>query len=113
MLVEQIAKIAHQANKAYCETIEDYTQPNWEDAPDWQKTSAINGVKFHLDNPNAGPSGSHVNWLKEKLENGWKYGPVKDPAKKEHPCCVPYEQLPREQQLKDSLFTAIVKSFLN
>ena len=26
--------------------------------------------------------------------DGWKYGPVKDPEKKEHPCFVPYDDLP-------------------
>jgi hypothetical protein len=33
---------------------------------------------------------------------------VKDPEKKEHPCFVPYESLPAEQQAKDHLFKGIV-----
>ena len=106
--VEQIARVAHQTNKAFCESIGDNTQPNWEDAPDWQKTSAINGVKFHIVHPGSPPSASHDNWLKEKTEEGWKYGKVKDPEKKEHPCFVPYEDLPTEQKVKDSLFIGVV-----
>jgi len=65
---------------------------------------------FHRENPNANASHSHEQWLKEKRDNGWKYGPVKDPDKKEHPCFVPFDKLPREQQAKDYLFKAIVNS---
>lgn len=103
-----IAKVCHEANKALCETQGDSSQPTWDNVPDWQGESAVNGVIFHIDNPDADASASHENWLKEKLEAGWKYGPVKDPEKKEHPCCVPFGDLPPEQQLKDHLFKAIV-----
>lgn len=110
MTTENVAQIAHELNRAYCQSINDYSQPPWEDAPDWQKQSAINGVKFHIENPDAPPSASHDSWLKEKIENGWVYGPVKNPDKKEHPCCVPYEQLPIEQQSKDYIFRQIIHS---
>ena len=108
--IEEIAKVCHEANRGYCKALGDDSQLPWDEAPQWAKTSAINGVRFHLDNPNAGPSGSHENWLKEKEKEGWKYGELKDPEKKEHPCFVPYDQLPKEQQAKDYIFTALVKS---
>lgn len=108
MTVFDIAKVCHEANKAYCESIGDHSQPSWDNAPAWQKESAEDGVLFHLNNPGVKPSNSHDNWLKEKAENGWKYGPVKNPEKKEHPCFVPYNQLPDEQKRKDALFIAIV-----
>lgn len=110
MTIEQIAKVAHELNKAYCESIGDNSQPTWEDAPEWQKSSAVNGVKFHLENPTAGPSASHDSWLKQKEEEGWKYGEVKDPEKKEHPCFVPYEKLPTEQKAKDYIFRQVIHS---
>lgn len=59
MTIEQIAKTAHELNKAYCASLGDHSQPSWEDAPDWQKDSAIRGVQFHLNNPTAGPEASH------------------------------------------------------
>ena len=104
------AKICHQANKALCETIYDNSQVDWEKAPEWQKESAIKGVSFCIDNPDAPPSANHDSWLKEKSDNGWVYGEVKDADKKTHPCCVPFEKLPPKQQAKDYLFKAIVKS---
>ena len=112
MNIENIAKVAHEVNKAFCHSIGDHSQPDWKDAPDWQKSSAVNGVKFHIDNPGAPPSASHDNWLKQKEEEGWSYGPVKDPEKKQHPCFVPYDQLPTEQKSKDFLFKQIVHSLL-
>ena len=57
------------------------------------------------------PSASHDSWLKQKKADGWKWGPEKNPDKKEHPCCLPYEQLPADQRMKDYLFGAIVKAF--
>lgn len=110
MKTEQVARVAHEVNKAYCESIGDNSQPSWEEAPEWQKSSAINGVKFHIENPNASPAHSHDSWMKQKTEEGWKYGPVKDAEKKEHPCYLPYEQLPTEQKSKDYLFRQIIHS---
>jgi len=108
MNIESIAKVCHEANKALCEGIGDASQVPWEEAPQWQKDSAIDGVRFNLRHPGAPASASHDNWLKDKKAAGWKYGEVKDPEKKEHPCFVPYKELPKEQQAKDHLFKSIV-----
>lgn len=104
---EFIAEVAHEVNRAYCLALGDDSQPPWAEAPDWQQQSALNGVDLHLGE-DAGPEASHANWMEEKLEAGWKYGPVKDPDKKEHPCLVPFAELPREQQAKDYIFRAVV-----
>ncbi|MGD1893996.1 MAG: RyR domain-containing protein [Cyclobacteriaceae bacterium] len=108
----QIARTVHYVNQMYCQAISESSNPFWEDTPEWQKQSVVNGVKFYLENLDAHPCDSHNSWLKKKEEDGWVYGEVKDPKKKHHPCMVPYEKLPKEQQIKDSLFIAVVKSFL-
>jgi hypothetical protein len=109
--IVKIAKLAHQVNKAYCEAIGDNSQVTWDEAPHWQKESAINGVKYHIENPNITPKMSHENWCKEKEKDGWTYGDVKDPIKKEHPCMKPYSELPKEQKIKDYLFKTICDFF--
>lgn len=109
----EIAFVAHEVNRAYCEALGDDSQPPWEVAPKWQRESAVKGVEFHSANPKAGPEHSHEEWLKEKDSDGWKYGPVKDAAKKEHPCFVPYAELPKEQQAKDYIFRAIVHALVD
>lgn len=109
---EKIAELCHEANRAYCAAIGDTSQLEWASAPQWQRDSAVKGVEFIRDNPEAKPSASHDSWLAEKASTGWKFGPVKDADKKEHPCFVPYEQLPVEQKAKDYIFGAIARTCL-
>lgn len=103
-----IAQVAHEINRAYCASLGDVSQAAWSDAPEWQRQSAMAGVAMHIANPTATPADSHASWLAEKIAAGWIYGPVKDADKKEHPCCVPYDELPAEQKAKDYLFRAVV-----
>lgn len=110
MAIEHIASVCHEANRAFCETIGDDSQVPWKYAPDWQKKSAIEGVIFHL-NGDHGPEASHEHWMKAKLKDGWVYGAVKDPDAKTHPCLVPFDQLPTNQQQKDYLFRSNVRGF--
>lgn len=78
MTPEAIARICHQANKAYCESLGETSQKDWEEAPEWARMSAIKGVEFNLQNPSAS-----------------------------HECFLPYDQLPIEHR-HDSLFKAVV-----
>lgn len=96
------------ANRAYCIARGDMSQPTWKAAPEWQKASARLGVEAALRLEQT-PKKSHEGWLAQKLAEGWKYGPVKDPVKKEHPCILPYDDLPAFQKLKDDIFIATVR----
>jgi len=113
--INQIARVAHEANRAYCATIGDTTHAPWEHAPEWQKRSALGGVKLHLDSLAQGqtvpPQDAHAAWMMDRKAQGWLFGPVKDPEKKTHPLLRPYNQLPVEEQLKDYLFGAVVSAF--
>ena len=104
---EEIARACHEVNRAYCQALGDTSQPAWEDAPEWQRASARLGVELHMSGDH-GPEASHESWMEQKLAEGWKFGPVKNPERKEHPCIVPFDALPREQQAKDFLFRAVV-----
>jgi hypothetical protein len=110
MQVIQIAQICHEANRAYCAQLGDDSQVPWDEAPEWQKDSAINGVQFHMDNPFANPIDSHANWMAEKEQAGWKWGPEKDEDLKLHPCFKHYHELPIEQRIKDQLFINVVRA---
>ena len=109
MNANQIAQVCHEANAAYCRAIGDFSQRSWNEAEQWQRDSAITGVGFALAHPDAPASAQHEAWLKDKKKDGWVFGEVKNPAKKEHPCMVAYADLPLEQRLKDRLFKAVVK----
>lgn len=108
--VLQIAMVCHQANKAWCDAHGDSTQKNWDEAEGWQRQSAITGVLFRMDNPEAGHDAQHNAWLEDKKKEGWVYGDVKDTEAKTHPCMVEFDLLPDFQKKKDALFCAIVDS---
>lgn len=112
MKLEQIAQVAHEVNRAYCQSLGDDSQPAWEDAPSWQRDSALLGVELHANNPDAGPEASHESWMQQKEKDGWVFGLAKDPEAKTHPCMVPFSELPREQQAKDYIFRSVVHSLL-
>ena len=44
---------------------------------------------------------AHDIWARQRLAEGWTYGPERDDAKKQHPCLVPYEQLPESEKEYD------------
>ena len=106
---ESIARVAHEINKSYCEAMGDSSQAPWEEVPEWQSSSAIAGVSFHRDNPEASPADSHKSWLRVKEAEGWEYGEVKDVEAKINPCFLPYEELPLEHKVKDFLFSCVVR----
>ncbi len=108
IIVEACARAAHEANRAYCLAIGDSSQPSWEEAPTWQRESAIAGVDGAISGNT--PEQSHTGWMRQKMDDGWIFGPVKDPLKKEHPCMVAYGALPPEQRAKDALFLAVVRA---
>lgn len=111
-LVERAARTAHEANRLYCNSIGDHSQKFWDFCPDWQKDSARAGVKALIENPELTSAQLHESWMAEKETNGWVHGPVKDEETKEHPCMVPYNELPQEQRHKDMFFGTIVRSVI-
>ncbi len=110
MKIEIIAMVCHEANRAWCEGNNDFSQKKWEDAEIWQQEAAIAGVKFRLENPDVPVSATHNDWMANKLADGWKYGPNKNMEIKTHPCLIPFDDLPEYEKKKDYLFQAIVKA---
>lgn len=104
----EIAKLCHEVNRAYCSALGDTSHLPWDDAPGWQRDSAIKGVRSLLAGQITSPEATHEAWLAYKQQEGWTFGPVKDAALKQHPCCVPYAQLPAAEKAKDYIFKAIV-----
>lgn len=43
----------------------------------------------------------HEVWSKNRMDDGWTYGPVRDDAQKKHPCLVPYGELPEREKEYD------------
>ena len=45
----------------------------------------------------------HDVWAKNRIAEGWTWGPVRDDEKRQTPCLVPYEELPEEEEEPDEL----------
>lgn len=109
--VQACAAAAHEVNRAWCVAHGDNSQAHWPLAPEWAQDSAVQGVEGVLRGNT--PRQSHEGWLAHKAAEGWKYGPVKDADAKVHPCFVPYDELPPQQQVKDRLFVDTVWAVAN
>ena len=44
---------------------------------------------------------AHDVWARERMADGWTYGPARDDERKEHPCLVPYDRLPESEKKYD------------
>lgn len=40
----------------------------------------------------------HEVWASNRMKEGWRYGATRDDSKKQHPCLVPYDQLPESEK---------------
>ena len=43
----------------------------------------------------------HDVWAATRIAQGWRFGPERNDARKEHPCLIPYEELPEEERTYD------------
>lgn len=43
----------------------------------------------------------HEVWARNRINEGWAYGPLRDDTKKQNPCLVPYEELPESEKEYD------------
>ena len=108
----ETARLCHETNRGYCEALGDTSHVRWEDAPGWQRESAVAGVQAIVNDPVMTPEQSHARWVVWKVQRGWMYGTEKDAERKTHPCLVPYGELPAHQRAKDVIFGAIVRAAL-
>lgn len=106
--IDLIARVAHDANRAYCEAINDFVPEHWHRIEDEDRHAKRQGVIRVLRGATAAEL--HKQWAEHKLLGGWRYGKEKDELQKLHPCLLPYEQLPAAQRYKDTLFASVVKA---
>jgi hypothetical protein len=56
---------------------------------------------------------NHEVWARQRLADGWQYGPARDDQRKQHPSLIPYEELSDEEKAYDIVMaTELVKAIL-
>jgi hypothetical protein len=107
---EQIAVICHEACRQLDRALRDDLREPWSKTTWWMRQTCIASVMFHIQNPDAAQDAAHEDWRKHKFELGWKAGPIPNEAIMEHPCLVPFAELPEEQRIEHALFKAVVNA---
>lgn len=108
MIASRIYSVMRMLNLDCC-----VPYPTWDEATEDQRTTFIDGVKFHLAYPNLTPQQTHDWWTRDKAAKGWTYGPVKDEAAKQHPSMVPYEELSAMERGKDVIFSEMCRMYFS
>lgn len=103
-----LAMLCHEANRAYCISQGDQSQPTWDALPYHMQQSVVDGVQHALGG--ADPYSQHERWCAVRSEQGWVYGEVKDTEAKTHPNLVSYDLLPPANREKTRLFLDLVKT---
>ncbi len=105
---EAVARVVHEGMRAFKISVGQEPIEGWDTCPDWMRDSTIAAVRFRRDHPDAPPSAQHDQWLAEKEQTGWQYGPVRNDMEKRHPMMVPYGALPEVERRKDALVVQII-----
>ena len=110
---ETIAEFVHEtlSNWARLRGMPEY--PSWADAEDWMRASTIESVEHVLSNPGAAPGAQHVQWMEQKVRDGYVWGEKKDTDAKTHPMLVPFSELPEDERAKDAIIIALVSALAN
>ncbi|TWT63737.1 RyR domain-containing protein [Rubinisphaera italica] len=69
--------------------------------PDPIDTSHIKLPAETLDLLEQLAANNHDVWARQRIQDGWTYGPKRDDDKKENPCLVSYSDLPESEKEYD------------
>lgn len=110
--IARIARVVHEAIRAYQVAHGETPTEGWDEAEPWQRQVTIAGVRFRAAHPTATAQELHEAWASELRSLGWTLGPYKDARAKTHPSLVPFSELPVRERRKDDLFAAIVGALI-
>ena len=107
---QRIARVTHEAVRAWQVANGQDPAPPWSRAPAWMKTATLEAVHWNTSGTPSTPASRHRQWVEEKKQAGWKFGRRKDARRKTHPLMVAYNQLPEVERRKDALVSAVIES---
>jgi hypothetical protein len=109
MTILELAKVAHEMNRVYCQLSGDDSVQPWDKATDTQRKGMIFGVVHQLKMPGADTTSLHRGLFKALSDNGWRFGDKIDHVKGTHPGCLPFQEMSPEYKARTLLFTTLVE----
>lgn len=111
--LECITAAAYEVNRQYCLMVStgDHSHVAWPELDAQLRTVALMATAGIAEGYT--PEKSHAAWMMMKKSQGWRYGQTKNQETLEHPCLVPFSELPLDQQAKDLLWHGTVTAMLN
>ena len=107
-----MAKVAHEAMRAYKIQLGEEDIGVWDKSSKYMKDSILSGVEYVMNNPNTTAEHQHEAWCKHKKDTGWLFGKEKDEKLRTHPLLIPYNKVPADNKIKAELFIGVVKALL-
>lgn len=112
MTSEKIAQIIHGATAPIGRIACGNPIPVWEDLSVGQRCRAAVAVDDLMRNPHIKePEDFHDIWANPLYDDGWVWGPVYSLKTKQHPCLVPYDELPDAEKIKDMIWASLIEVF--
>jgi hypothetical protein len=88
-----------QGRREMGETVKDRSEKDYQPEP--LDTSGVTLTDDIRELTELLAKNTHEVWAKQRVSEGWSYGPQRDDAKKEHPGLIPYEDLSTSEQEYD------------
>ncbi len=111
MKARDIARIFHSGLLEYTHSIEECYLLPWEQTDESIKEQGTYFVNLHMLNPNITIEIHHNLWYARKIQHGWSWGTVYSLRDKKNPLLVPFESLPKNQQIKADIFVSTVRLY--
>lgn len=113
--LELLAQTVHSSLKTYCSMIGyPYAIPRWENLSDVDNNFAVlmvDEILFQLRSRDLSPADVHQLWVKKRVAQGYRLGTKRDRGTKAHPNLVPYDLLPKKEQMKAKIVLETIRLF--
>jgi len=105
-----ISKLAHNAMADNCLQNYNINIPLWDELPEDNRFVVVNLTAYIYAHPDITDKELHDNWVKDRLNDGWRYGIKLDNDKKENPNIVEYENIPLHFRISSNIFRNVILS---
>lgn len=102
--LDDICRVIDSANRELSRSLNENVSLPFDTWSDQARANMKESVRQVITGELRTPKDCHDKWLKDRVNEGWSFGEVKNFTLKTSPCIVDYQELPEEQKVKDDMF---------